>query len=214
MPIFPIDGQSLELGAADVGAEFFLQRVPPPGWIGGDCTAGAVLTSSELVAAVIDRVRAYPTGLEFWVTFHPTTEFAEPLVLALKTPRLMPDNIRSMRATGDVPGPTVDVVTSDGNVIRPEIAVSVNALSTAAATGAGLEEPRLYETGRLNLPPLSFAICFWMRGPHSGAHLVVRLRWPEADLADGSAAIDLDEVRTMASRARQLVSVRFPPHGG
>jgi hypothetical protein len=122
MPIFPIDGQSLELGAADVGAEFFLQRVPPPGWIGGDGTAGAVLTSSELVAAVIDRVRAYPTGLEFWVTFHPTTEFAEPLVLALKTARWMPDNLRSIRSTGDVPGPTVDVVTSDGNVIRPEIA--------------------------------------------------------------------------------------------
>jgi hypothetical protein len=233
MAMGPIDAHPMDSGQA----EFYLHRVPPPGWIGGECKSGFDLASTDLVAAVIDHVRAYPTGLEFWVTFHPAIEFPEPLVRALKTPPWMreslltrsssmiagvsgehPDDaLQSIRALVSAPSPIVDVVTSDGRITSSEPFISLEAPSAAGtAPASDPEEPRLFETARIGLPTLSFAICFWLTPvPASGAGVSVRLRWPEAHLDEGSAAIDLEEVRIMASRARQLVEVRFPqmpPH--
>jgi hypothetical protein len=225
MAMGPIDPHPVDSGQA----EFYLHRVPPPGWIGGECKSGFDLASTDLVAAVVDHVRAYPTGLEFWVTFHPAIEFPEPL-RALKTPPWMRESLLTRSSSmiagvggehpGDAlqsigalaPSPIVDVVTSDGHMTRSEPFMSVEMTPAAAAARAsGPEEPRLFETERLSLPTLTFAICFWLRPVSAtGSRLTVRLRWPEAGLEEGSASIDLEEVRIMASRARRLVEVRFP----
>jgi hypothetical protein len=120
--------------------------------------------------------------------------------------------LRSIGVLANPPSPIVDVVTSDGDITSSEPFISVEATPPASGAPARSDEDRrLFETARLSLPTLTFAICFWLRPlPASGARLTVRLRWPEARLEEGSATIDLEEVRIMASRARQLVDVRFP----
>jgi hypothetical protein len=60
--------------------------IPPPGWFGADCGAGSPLAASDELVVMLDRIRAYPTGVEFWVCFYPAFDFPEPLIRALKRP--------------------------------------------------------------------------------------------------------------------------------
>ena len=237
--------------------------IPPPGWFGADCGAGSPLAASDELVVMLDRIRAYPTGVEFWVCFYTAFDFPEPLIRALNRPlwfsaqsvgpgMLEPresrnqatiwavDDVLGMSHAGGggnatageqgaererplidpkllatLPGPTLEVVFPGGFIARPRPVAGRHgrAVSDPGGERSPTEQPELYETARMILPSLAFAICYWLRPiPASGAALSVRVSWSQANLAAGSADIDLTLVRSVVHLAKELIRVNVPHH--
>ncbi len=134
--MFPIDISGFPQEESELTAEQFLRRLPPVGWRGADCTSGQTIGRSDRLTVFLDRVVAFPAGVEFWLSFytaepklrtalnrHPLFDQAQrvfdqadlPVARKPEARRLM-----EMMMGPDEPRPVVEVILLDEDVLQPQ----------------------------------------------------------------------------------------------
>ena len=219
--MFPIDISGFPQEEYGLTAEQFLRRLPPVGWRGADCTSGQTVGRADRVTVFLDRVVAFPAGIEFWLSFYtvepklrtalnrnPMFDQAQrvfdqadlPVARKPEARRLM-----EMIMGPDEPRPAVEVILLDEGVLHPQPVVP--APGAQLTEGPSLALVRCVETGggaitwMLYLQPV----------PTSGDTLTIGVTWPSADLAEAQVALDLDEIRSKGGNATQIFEVTLRP---
>jgi hypothetical protein len=215
--MFPIDVSGFPEQEYGLTAEQFLKRLPPLGWRGAECTSGQMVGGSDRVTVFLDRVVAFPAGIEFWLCFytvepklrtalnrHPIFDHAQRVFDQADLPEARRPEARrlmEMMMGPDEPRPVVEVSMPDETVLKLEPVVP--APSTQPTGGPSLALVRCVESGggamtwMLYLQPV----------PTSGDTLTVGLTWPDADLAEAKLALDLGEIRSKGDNATQIIEV-------
>jgi len=215
--VFPIDISGFPEQECGLTAERFLQRLPPLGWRGAECTSGQMIGRADRVTVFLDRVLAFPAGIEFWLCFytgepklrtalnrHPMFDHAQRVFEqgGLRDAR-RPEarRLMEMMMGSDEPRPAVEVILPDEHVLEPEPVVPTP--GTPLTGGPSLTLVRCVETGggamtwMLYLQPM----------PTTGDTLTIGLTWPNADFAEAKLALDLGEIRSKGDAATQIIEV-------
>jgi hypothetical protein len=219
--VFPINISGFPEQEYGLTAEAFLRRLPPLGWRGADCTSGQLIGRSDRLTVYLDRVVAFPVGIEFWLSFYAT----EPKLRTALNRHPMFDHAQRLFENADPatargpearrmmemmmgphePRPEVRVTLPDGDVVEPEPVVTTTGSQLTGSTSLTLT--RCVETGggamtwMLYLQPV----------PTDGETLTIGLTWPSADFAESKIDLDLAEIRSMGAKATQIIEFVLRP---
>ena len=206
------------------------RRMPPLGWRGEDCACGEMVTESERMAVVVDRVRAFPTGVEILLAFHTADQDLMSRIQGFPTrDEMRADMMRRAqasreRSSTDAPDrPPTFMAWSRLIPVRPSrvpgrnpiITVSMGSRPEVSPLDLHHEQlpqqdarPVFERSWRTHDSP-GAVVALWISPLPGEDTLTVSVQWAEEGLAPGTVTLDMAVVRAAAPKARELYSVDF-----
>jgi hypothetical protein len=217
---------ALQPRTVGISLEGFLARVPPLGWQGGDAKAGQVVTEGPQLVVVVDRVLAFPTGVDIAVAFHTIDTDVISRIRGLPTRPEMRERAEATLAdlrehTGAFFAP---LSTSEAWLPRrnsgagPTIGVSLGQGSSlplhSLYEGASVAPDELAVFERSNQAPIGALVHLWLRPlPSAQVELEVTVGWRKMELREGSMRLEMGAIWEAAASSRQLYDVEWEAVG-